>query len=345
MARSLGSAAAADKADPTETLVEKICQSAQYSRQHLAFPQDPRRLMVSLDRFAVFRAVVEAGSFTAAAERLNQARAAVSFNIKQLETELGVVLLVRTTRRVELTEAGARFYARCLRTLEEADAAIDEARGEHGGMRGVLRLASTVEYASMVLAPALHEFMQRHPGLRVRLETNTARADLIRDRLDVAIRLGRPEQFQDLPYRAAALASYRVLAVAAPSLLAAHGLARIGSPAELARLPQLGHSRLQRVAQWPLSGADGGEHAFRPDPKPRAVVDNASVLRALARQGSGVALLPDWLVRDDLASGALVDALPDYRFPAQSVYALYPPTRHVPHKVRAWVDFLKDYLA
>ncbi|MBN3821761.1 LysR family transcriptional regulator, partial [Paraburkholderia sp. Se-20369] len=88
--------------------------------------------MVSLDRFAIFRAVVEAGSFTAAAAALNQARAAVSFNVKQLETELGVTLLTRTTRRVALTDAGERFYARCVRVLDEAEGAIDDARGEHG---------------------------------------------------------------------------------------------------------------------------------------------------------------------------------------------------------------------
>ncbi|MCU9955072.1 LysR family transcriptional regulator [Burkholderia sp. BKH01] len=301
--------------------------------------------MVSLDRFAVFRAVVESGSFTAAAAQLNQARAAVSFNIKQLETELGVTLLTRTTRRVELTDAGERFYARCLRVLEEAESAIDDARSEHGGMHGVLRVTSTVEYGTMVVAPALHVFMQRHPALRVRLETHASQVDLVRERVDVAIRLGRLEQFQDLPYRGACLATYEVRPVIAPSLLAAAGLSRIDSPDVLARLPQLGHTRLERIATWTLADRDGNPHAFQPGAKPRLVVDNASVLRVLARQGSGVALLPEWLVRDDLASGALVDALPDYRFPPQAVYALYPSTPHVPQKVRAWVDFMKAYLA
>lgn len=144
--------------------------------------------MVSLDRFDVFRAVVEAGSFTGAANVLNQARAAVSFHVKQLEAELGVTLLTRTTRRVELTEAGERFYERCLRVLAEAEEAIDDARAEHGGMQGSLRVTSTVEYALRIVAPALSEFMSAHPALRVRLETHTSQADLVRDRFDVAIR-------------------------------------------------------------------------------------------------------------------------------------------------------------
>ncbi|KVH55972.1 LysR family transcriptional regulator [Burkholderia sp. MSMB1072] len=300
--------------------------------------------MVSLDRFVVFRAVVEAGSFTAAAITLNQARAAVSFNIKQLEAELGVTLLTRTTRRVELTDAGERFYRRCLRVLDEAEGAIDEVRGEHGGMEGILRVTSTVEYAARILAPALHTFTARHPALRVRLETHTTQADLVRDRFDVAIRLGRHEHFRELPYRGVCLGTYDVLPVMAPDLPARAGVPQPASPDALARLPQLGHSRLERIAEWTLTDRAGNEHAFRPHAKPRIVVDNASVLCELARQGSGVALLPEWLVRDDLASGALVDALPAYRFPRQNVYALYVAARHVPQKVRAWVDFMKAQL-
>ncbi|KVS28679.1 LysR family transcriptional regulator [Burkholderia cepacia] len=300
--------------------------------------------MVSLDRFAVFRAVVEAGSFTAAATALNQARAAVSFNVKQLEAELGVTLLTRTTRRVELTDAGERFYQRCLRVLDEAEGAIDEVRSEHGGMQGMLRVTSTVEYAARVLAPMLHAFTAQHPALRVRLETHTSQADLVRDRFDVAIRLGRHEHFRDLPYRGICLATYDVLAVMAPDLPAKAGRPKPASPDDLARLPQLGHSRLERIAEWTLTDRAGNEHAFRPAAKPRVVVDNASVLSELARQGSGVALLPEWLVRDDLESGTLVDALPAYRFPQQNVYALYVATRHVPQKVRAWVDFMKARL-
>ncbi|MCX4164902.1 MULTISPECIES: LysR family transcriptional regulator [Paraburkholderia] len=300
--------------------------------------------MVSLNRFDVFRVVAETGSFTVAATLLNQARAAVSFNIKQLEAELGVTLLTRTTRRVELTDAGERFYKRCLRVLAEAEGAIEEARGEHGGMQGSLRVTSTVEYGLMVIAPALHEFMQVHPGLQVRLETHTAQVDLARERFDVAIRLGRLEQFEDSPYRGVCLDTYEVRPVMSPALLAGTGMTRIESPDALAGLARLGHSRLERIAAWTLEDRDGRQHVFRPLAKPRIVADNASVLRALALRGSGVALLPEWLVRDDLASGALIDALPDYRFPKQAVYALYLPTRHVPQKIRAWVDFMKGYV-
>ncbi|UMR33350.1 LysR family transcriptional regulator [Massilia sp. MB5] len=300
--------------------------------------------MVSLDRFAVFRAVVEDGSFTAAAARLKQARAAVSFNIKQLERELGVTLLSRTTRRVALTDAGQRFYARCVRVEEEAQAAIDEARREHDALDGELRITSTVEYALEVIAPALHIFTAQHRALQVRLETHTAHADLLRDRVDVAIRLGRQEQFEVLPYRGALLATFEIRPVIAPSLLAASGVQGDRTPADLASLPWLGHAQLEHVKSWNATDQHGKTHVLRLQ-GPQIVTDNASVLLQLARQGSGLSLLPEWLIQRDLERGTLVDALPGYHFPTQAVYALYAPGSHVPRKVRAWIDFMKEYLA
>ncbi len=300
--------------------------------------------MVSLDRFAVFRAVVEDGSFTAAAARLKQARAAVSFNIKQLERELGVTLLSRTTRRVALTDAGQRFYARCVRVEEEAQAAIDEARREHDMLDGELRITSTVEYALEVIAPALHAFTRQHRALQVRLETNTNHADLLRDRVDVAIRLGRQEHFEALPYRGALLATFGIRPVISPARLAACGLQGERGPADLASLPWLGHAQLEHVKSWNLTDGHGEVHMLRM-PEPQIVTDNASVLLHLARQGSGMSLLPEWLIRRDLERGTLVDALPGYHFPTQVVYALYAPGNHVPRKVRAWIDFMKAYLA
>lgn len=300
--------------------------------------------MVSLDRFQTFRAVVETGSFTAAAAALEQARAAVSFNIKQLEAELGVTLLTRTTRRVVLTDAGERFYQRCLRVLAEADLAIEDARGEHAGMQGSLRITSTVEYGAMVIAPALHIFMGVHPALRVRLETHAAPIDLLRERFDVAIRLGQLDTLRDAGYRGTSLGAYDIRPVVAPALLAGSARTRIDSPAQLAALPQIGHTRLERVQVWDLRDRAGKTHVYQPTAKAVVVADNASVLRALALQGSGVALLPEWLVRKDLAEGTLIDALPGYRFPQQGVHALYLPARHVPQKIRQWIDFMKRYL-
>jgi len=194
--------------------------------------------MVSLDRFDTFKAVVEAGSLTAAADLLGQTRAVVSFNLKRLEAELGVTLLTRNTRQLALTDAGERFYVRCTRMLEEARLAVEEARSEHAQLKGTLRITTTVEYALAVVAPAIEAFRRLHPDLNIHLSTSSTHADLISERFDVAIRLGR---LLDSNHRAVQLSSFDVFAVAAPSL------GGVSTLDELEQLPKLGHGRLTEL--------------------------------------------------------------------------------------------------
>ncbi|NVZ85011.1 LysR family transcriptional regulator [Pseudomonas yamanorum] len=286
--------------------------------------------MVSLDRFDTFKAVVEAGSLTAAADFLGQTRAVVSFNLKRLEAELGVTLLTRSTRQLALTDAGERFYLRCTRMLEEARLAVEEARSEHSQLKGTLRITTTVEYGLAVVVPALETFRGLHPELNVQLSTSSSHADLISERFDVAIRLGR---MLDSNHRAVQLSSYEIFAVAAP------GFAGVTTLDELEQLPKLGHGRLTELAVVDPAGL---EHLYRPGPgKASLVADSAAILQAFAVRGHGVAILPQWLVQDDLDAGRLVRLLPGYRFAPQGVYALYPDTRHLPLKVRAFIDFMK----
>jgi DNA-binding transcriptional LysR family regulator len=286
--------------------------------------------MVSLDRFDTFKAVVEAGSLTAAADFLGQTRAVVSFNLKRLEAELGVTLLTRSTRQLALTDAGERFYLRCTRMLEEARLAVEEARSEHSQLKGTLRITTTVEYGLAVVVPALETFRGLHPELNVQLSTSSSHADLISERFDVAIRLGR---MLDSNHRAVQLSSYEIFAVAAPKF------AGVATLDELEQLPKLGHGRLTESAVVDPAGL---EHMYRPGPgKASLVADSAAILQAFAVRGHGVAILPQWLVQEDLEAERLVRLLPGHRFAPQGVYALYPDTRHLPLKVRAFIDFMK----
>ncbi|MBK0413649.1 LysR family transcriptional regulator [Chromobacterium haemolyticum] len=292
--------------------------------------------MVSLDRFASFKAVVDAGSFTAAAAALGQTRAVVSFNIKRLEQEVGVALLIRNTRSLALTDAGARFYQRCADMLEQARLAVDDARAEHGELSGALRVTATLEYGLAKIAPAIEAFALRHPTLQVQLSTSSLHADLIAERFDVAIRLGR---LPETDLHAAQLAQFNIFPVAAPALLVQEPP---GDLAALSRLPWLGHSRLKHAPPWLVDTPGGGQTAWRQPGTARLSSDSASILRAYALAGLGVALLPDWLVNADLQAGRLRRLLPDHGFPQQGVHALYPRTRHVPAKVRAFIDFLRE---
>jgi DNA-binding transcriptional LysR family regulator len=289
--------------------------------------------MINLNRLGMFVAVVEAGSFTAAADTLGTTKAVVSFNLKQLEQELGVALLTRSTRRLALTEAGEGFYAECARLLREADAAVDQARSGQATLAGSLRVTATVDYGNRIVAPALAAFARRHPGLRVSYQASSAHADLIGDRLDLAIRVGT---LADSSYRATPIGQFKLLLVASPALLAEHGAPR--TLEALAAMPWLAN-RPGRSDHWRVTDGKGREHALRVAPVAHA--DTASALLAFAEAGCGVAALPDWLLEEPLARGVLQRVLPTISLPPQPVYAVYPDTRHVSAKVRRFIDFLR----
>ncbi|MGS1108013.1 LysR family transcriptional regulator [Achromobacter anxifer] len=292
--------------------------------------------MINLNRLAMYAAVVEAGSFTAAADALGTTKAVVSFNVKQLEQELGVALLTRSTRRLALTEAGEGFYSHCARLLRDAEAAVDEARSGQTALSGSLRVTASVDYGNRVVTPALAAFARAHPALRVGYRAGSAHADLIAERLDLAIRVGALE---DSSYRATRIGQFKLWIVASPDLLAQHGAPR--TPQALAALPWLAN-RPGRSDRWRLTDSKGREHELRVAPVAQA--DTASALLAFAEAGCGVAALPEWLLEEPLARGSLQRLLPSYALPRQEVYAVYPDTRHVSAKVRRFIDFLRERL-
>lgn len=295
--------------------------------------------MLNLGRLTIFVAVVDTGSFTAAAEALGQTKAVVSFNIKQLESELGVSLLVRSTRRLSLTDAGERFYPRCQRLLQDAENVLDDVRRDHHGLSGVLRITSTPEYGAQVVVPALAAFAQLHPRLRIQHVSSSYHADLISERFDVAIRLG---QLADSSHHAALIDNFNILPVATPAYLARQPIASL---LQLVQATWLAHSRLPAPLSWQVMTPERQAVLFKVEDGAMLMADSAAALLAFALQGAGVALLPEWLVRPAIADGQLQHLLPDHRFPAQSIYALYPNTRHVPEKVRAFIDFLQARVA
>ena len=292
--------------------------------------------MLNLQRMAMFVAVVDCGSFTAAAAALAQTKAVVSFNVRQLESELGVTLLLRSTRRLTLTDAGTVFYQRGVGLLKAAENLQDEVRAGHAGLSGELRITTTPEYGAQVIIPALAEFSRLHPALRVRHVSSSHHADLISERFDVAIRLGT---LADSRYRAALISRFAILPVAAPAWLVQHPLSALE---DLAQAEWIIHERLQTPLRWQLSGRDRKVIDFEIKKTPRLSVDSANALMAFAIAGSGVALLPEWLVAASLAQQRLIHLLPELSFPPQGVYAVYPDARHVPTKVRAFIDFLRQ---
>lgn len=296
--------------------------------------------MLNLQRLEIFVAVVNAGSFTGAAASLGLTKAVVSFNVKQLESETGVALLTRSTRRLALTGSGERFYQRCQDLLQEAEAVLDDVRRDHGGLSGQLRITSTPEYGARVVVPALAAFAALHPQLRIQHVASSQHDDLIAGRFDLAIRLG---QLADSSHHAATLGSFEIRPVASAQYLQQAG--KIETLAQLAQARWIAHSRLPLPMNWPVTDRAGKPNPFRVITPPAIVADSASALLAFALAGAGVALLPDWLVQPEIDAQRLCPLLPDHRFPPQGIFALYPNTRHVPEKVRRFIDFLQSRLA
>lgn len=293
--------------------------------------------MINMQRLEMFVAVVEAGSFTGAAHTLGLTKAVVSFNIKQLEQELGVSLLTRSTRRVATTDTGETFYHRCQHLLQDAERVLDDVRSDHLGLSGLLRITTTPEYGARVVVPALAAFAGKHPQLRIQHVSSSKNDDLIAGRFDVAIRLG---QLADSNHHARLIDRFAILPVAAPEYLITQS---IESLEQLAEAKWIGHSRLSTPLSWQVTTPAGESVLFSARHPAMIMADSAASLLAFTLAGAGVAILPAWRVQDELARGELIPLLPDHHFPQQGIYALYPHTRHLPEKVRAFIDFLHGF--
>lgn len=291
---------------------------------------------VNLNRLAVFAALVRAGSFTAAAEQLGLTKAMVSQHLARLEQELGVSLLVRSTRRMSLTEAGAVFHADCVRILAEAETAIARVGESRETPSGTLRLTVSTDYGTVIVAPALANFLRLHPALQVDMVLSDEVSDLIAERFDLAIRGG---WLRDSSLRATRLGSFRQLLVGSLDYLAEHGTPR--RPENLAGHGLVALSVLPTPLRWTFSRG-GARRTVRLHQ--RAQANSASAVRAMVLAGAGLGVLPDYLAEADIRAGRLVALLAQYRLPEGGIHAVYPG-RQPPAKVRAFIDHLRASLA
>lgn len=292
---------------------------------------------VNLNRLAVFVEVVEAGSLTAAAARLRLAKTMVSAHMQRLEAEVGASLLVRTTRRLNVTEAGRRFYESAreiLRATEKALADVADVAGDASTLRGSLRISAPVDYGALVVAPALADLRRAHPLLRVELVCNDRYADLIDESLDAAVRLGR---LPDSSYRSVKIGEFVKWLVASPEFVAEHGMPR--RPEDLAALPYVALSALPRPLSFDLVNTRGAKRSVRCHSS--MVANTATACRASTLAGGGFGLLTDFATTDDIASGALVRLLPSWVTPRADIRVVFPPANRVPAKTLALVEALR----
>lgn len=289
-----------------------------------------------LNALLVFAAVAEQGSFTAAASQLDVAKAKVSLVVGRLEQQLGETLFARTTRRVMLTEAGQELYRQCVPPVR----AVQDAMAQFGGgeLTGALRIAAPIEYAAQTLAPALAAFAERHPRLDIDLRTSERIVDMLKEGIDVALRLG---WLRDSSLRALRLGEFEQLVVASPDYL--KRAPPIRHPRDLVQHEWIALALLATPLTWRFTSARGQVRTVRVAGRMRT--DSGAALRGLLLAGAGVSVLDASNAAAPLEAGSLVRVLPEWSLPKGGVHAVYPPGRHVPAKVRVFVDFYREWLA
>jgi DNA-binding transcriptional LysR family regulator len=293
---------------------------------------------IDLNDLLVFEAVADTGGFTAAAERLGVATAKISVEISRLESKLGMALFSRTTRRVALTDAGQALYEECRPLLLGLTEAVERATSGKELLGGTLRISTTVDHASLSLAPALAEFARRHPDLTIDLRTSDRVVDLIEAGIDVSIRLG---WLRDSSNRAVKLGEFEQYVVASPAYFERIEFPAI--PEELESLDWIALTLLPTPLTWKFSSHSGETRTIHV--KSRVRVDSPGALRSLLQEAVGISVLDQFNAEEGIAAKRLVRVLQGWSLPSAGIYAVYPPGRQVSAKVRGFIDFYRTYLA
>jgi DNA-binding transcriptional LysR family regulator len=286
--------------------------------------------MDRLSALRAFTAVADSSSFSEAAAQLKTSKSAVSKHITALEQDLGVKLLNRTTRRVSLTSAGESYLRRAERIIAEMDEADQDVRQQASAPAGRLRLAAPMSFGIRHLGDFLADFLVRHPSITVDLSLSDRYVDLVEDRIDLAIRIGR---LKDSSLQARVLAPSRTLMCATPKYLKTHGTPK--KPKDLMQHQCLTYTYADGTSSWRLKdhtlNVTGPVHS-----------NNGDILRQMALKSLGIVILPSFIVGPDVKRGHLVSILDDHVPQGVTINAVYPPGRFVAAPVRAFIDFMVE---
>ena len=292
-----------------------------------------------MDRFLemhTFNTVVETGSFVGAADVLNLSKAAVSRHVQELEQRLGIRLLHRTTRRISLTPEGQVFYSRGKDVLAELDDVETEVTSQRETVSGLLRINAPFSFGIQHLAPLWGIFKERYPQVTLDVTLADRVVDLVEEGYDMAIRIAALESSTLVSRR---LATTRMTVCASPRYLQKHGKPK--HPSELGQHQVIGYSYLATKDEWHFEGTQGH---LSVQTRPWMHTNNGETCRAAALAHQGVIFQPRFVVSEALASGQLVELLPEYRATEIGIYAVYPTRKHLSAKVRVLVDFLAEHI-
>jgi DNA-binding transcriptional LysR family regulator len=290
--------------------------------------------MGQLEDMYIFVRVVETGSITKAAEQMNIAKSAVSKRLSLLEQKLGIKLINRTTRKSSITEAGHRYYQRSKLIVDEVDELNSQTASSKRALEGTLNIAVPLSFGLAHLTPALDLFLQQHTDLKLNINFSDQKIDIVEQGVDLAFRIG---QLDNSTLQARKIAPIKHVLCASPDYLKLHGQPKTPS--------DLKHHKVIKYGSSDQSGLkflshEGNEHLVHLEP--HIIANNGDFLKSLAESGHGITYLPSFIVWQSLATQTLVPVLDEYKLTTMHAYAVYPPNRHLPLKVRSLIDFLVE---
>ena len=288
-----------------------------------------------LEAWAIFASVVEHRSFSGAADAIGVSKATVSKAVTRLEAHLGQSLFHRTSRRLTLTENGKGLAEHAARILAEANAAEEAALDAANAPTGLVRVAAPMSLGLLAIAPVIADFLVLNPGIQIDLHLSDARVDIVAEGFDIALRIAT---LPDSSLRSRKLADIRMHVVAAPAYLALHG--RPTHPGQLGEHRCFAYTNV--TAPWRFVGADGTEVSVRLN-GPLATNSGEAMLPAL-RRGLGIAMLPEFIVAEDLKAGRIEIILADWAPHTGALHLMTPPGTLRPARVEGLIAFLTDRL-
>ncbi len=288
-----------------------------------------------MDRFEeiqTFIGIVKAGSFSRAAERLNIAKSAVSRRLADLETRLGIQLLTRTTRRINLTESGREYYNRCQTILDDLEETEQSLSSGDVALSGALRIAAPLSFGILHLSPIINQFLEAHPQIKIDLDLNDRTINFMEEQVDLAIRIG---ELADSSLVGRRLATSHLIVCASSNYLEKFGEPQ--HPKELEQHTGFNYSYASS-ANWTFNNI---KTPIRVDYRLRA--NNGDVLLKAAIDGLGLILTPKFIAADAIEQGLLQPILTNYALSSAGIYAVYQQQRHLPQRIRVLIDYLVEH--
>ena len=292
--------------------------------------------MDTLTRMRAFIDVVEAEGFSAAGRKVGRSKALLSKYVRELEDELGVLLLNRTTRQFSLTEAGHTYYKRASELVQEIDGLQEIVRDTSGDVRGRIKLSAARTFADAPIGQSLIDFAKEFPDIVLDIQLDDRFVDLVEEGFDLAIRITRLESSSLIARK---LAPFGIKVCGSPDLI--ERLGRPVKPQDLARLPCVIDTNGRWLSNWPFISETG-----EPMSVPvigRLEVNSPQAVRSAAIAGLGYATMPDFIARPALEDGTLVSLLEEFVPSGGGIFAVYPHRRYLPAKVRVFVDYLVQW--